>query len=654
MKTKNLSFMIALLVMCVGLSEAKAVVVTDSICNGTSITIGYSYPSGVWYLWNTGATTIQITVAPTITTTYTVNVLNASFAIIAQDTFNIIIKPVPSIWITGPAIICPGDVATLVAHGATTYQWNTGATTIQITVAPTTTTTYTVNGWATNGCSATASFLVTVQALPLPYTITGNTSYCYGQQGSLISLNGSESDCWYKLYKNGMGIANVNGTGYPISFGSQLDGTYTISGFKNTLGCSTPMNGTLVVTASPLPLPAGTIYGNPILCQNTNATFSTPALPYATSYIWSVPTGAFISSGQGTTMITVDFTGASSGNVAVFGQNTCGSGQASFLAVTINQAPSLTITTPNSNLCVGTSTTLHAMGTGTTFLWSTNETTQTITVSPTVTTNYSVVATGMSGCLTTASITINIQSSPSVSLTLVQDNFCTDVNSAILSGGSPAGGIYTGECVFYGTTVYPPVVGVGTYLVTYTYTNGFGCSASATDLLTINPVPAVMFTNVTTGVRTDTPAFDLMTYVSPTGGIFSGPGMIGSFFHPAMAGSGTHMISYTYTHPITGCSATQIQYIPVGPLGVDDISLAINAIDIFPNPAINQLNLRGVDSKKIQSIRIVNTLGKVVYATEAITHDMHLDISGYASGMYIISFMNTEGISLGKRFVKMK
>lgn len=651
---KILSLLIALLVMYVGLSEAKAIVVTDSICKGTSITIGYSYPTGVWYLWSTGATTIQITVAPTLSTTYTVNVLDATLAIVAQDTFHIIVKPVPNVWITGPATLCSGETATLVAHGATSYQWTMGMTNDTVEVCPTLTTNYTVTGWDANGCSSTASFIVTVQALPLSYTITGNTSYCSGQQGSIVGLDGSESDCWYKLYKNGVGIYIVNGTGYPISFGPQLDGSYTVSGFKNTLGCSAGMNGTLVITASPLPLPAGTISGNPILCQNASATFSTSTIPYATSYIWSVPTGAFIVSGQGTPMITVNFTGANSGNVAVFGQNTCGSGQASFLAVSVNQAPNVTITSPNPNLCAGTSTSLTATGTGTTFLWSTGETSQTIIVAPAITTNYSVLATGVSGCSTTATITITVQTAPSVSLTLVQDNFCTDVNSALLSGGSPAGGSYTGTGIFYGTTVYPPIVGVGTYLVTYTYTNAFGCSATATDLLTINPVPAVMFTNVTTGVRTDTPAFDLMSYVSPTGGIFSGPGMIGSFFHPAMAGSGTHMISYTYTHPITGCSATQIQYIPVGPLGLDEISVAINAIDIFPNPAINQLNLRGIDTKEIQSIRIVNVLGKVVYATKAVTHDMHIDISAYAAGMYIISFTDTEGISLGKRFMKME
>ncbi len=38
------------------------------------------------------------------------------------------------------------------------------------------------------------------------------------------------------------------------------------------------------------------------------------------------------------------------------------------------------------------------------------------------------------------------------------------------------------------------------------------------------------------------------------GGRFSGSGVNGSDFFPALAGQGVHLISYFYTDPITGCS----------------------------------------------------------------------------------------------------
>ncbi|MBK8450244.1 MAG: hypothetical protein IPL42_09595 [Saprospiraceae bacterium] len=39
----------------------------------------------------------------------------------------------------------------------------------------------------------------------------------------------------------------------------------------------------------------------------------------------------------------------------------------------------------------------------------------------------------------------------------------------------------------------------------------------------------------------------------PTGGIYNGPG-VSSIFNPAIAGVGTHTITYSYTNPATGCS----------------------------------------------------------------------------------------------------
>ena len=355
--------------------------------------------------------------------------------------------------------------------------------------------------------------------------------------------------------------------------------TYTVT--VNFI-CGTVISACVTVTVSPVPLAAGPITGPTTVCQNSMVVFSISTIPGATSYVWSVPPGATIVSGQGTTMITVDFSNACSGNVSVYGQNSCGLGQASFLAVTVNP------------------------------------------------------------------------SNPTVSLVLTPDNFCTDVNSAILTGGSPPGGTYTGTCIFYGNTVYPPVCGVGTYLVTYTYTDGFGYSATATDLLTINPIPAVMFLNVTTGVYTDTPAFCLEPYVSPTGGVFVGPGIIGDYFYPAMAGVGTWMVSYTYTHPLTGCSATQIQYIPVGEplLGIDNTSIILKNINIFPNPTAGQLNLRGIDAQDIKSIRIMNILGKTEYITEKFTDSIQLDVSEYPAGLYVISFIRADGVSFSKHFVK--
>jgi hypothetical protein len=67
------------------------------------------------------------------------------------------------------------------------------------------------------------------------------------------------------------------------------------------------------------------------LCRLTGVTYCVPAVSGATTYQWSVPTGATIVSGQGTTCITVNFSGSLGSNnvcgstaICVRAVNTCG------------------------------------------------------------------------------------------------------------------------------------------------------------------------------------------------------------------------------------------------------------------------------------------------------------------------------------------
>ncbi len=84
----------------------------------------------------------------------------------------------------------------------------------------------------------------------------------------------------------------------------------------------------------------GAITGNATPCQNaTGEVYSITAVTGATGYNWTVPNGASITAGQGTTSITVTF-GTTDGNVCVSANNACGASLTSCTATTLSGGPS--------------------------------------------------------------------------------------------------------------------------------------------------------------------------------------------------------------------------------------------------------------------------------------------------------------------------
>ena len=124
-----------------------------------------------------------------------------------------------------------------------------------------------------------------------------------------------------------------------------------------------------------------------------------------------------------------------------------------------------------------------------------------------------------------------------------------------------------------GSSVFanPPVA--TTYTVTGTDVNG--CSASTSIPVTLHTPPVVTLGNYNT-VCVNTSPFAL-TGGSPSGGIYSGPGVSGGIFNPSTAGAGTHTITYTYTDA-NGCSAAASSAI---------IVKAIPPAAIFPSGSLS-------------------------------------------------------------------
>ncbi len=112
------------------------------------------------YSWSTGSTAQTISITPGVNGTYTVSATVTGTDVNACSntaTVSIAVNPQPTVTAVGSSTICSGQNATLTAGGASTYVWNTTATTAVIVVSPTTTTSYTVTGTNSFGCSNTGT-----------------------------------------------------------------------------------------------------------------------------------------------------------------------------------------------------------------------------------------------------------------------------------------------------------------------------------------------------------------------------------------------------------------------------------------------------------------------------------------------------------------
>jgi gliding motility-associated-like protein len=132
---------------------------STTICAGENANIGVT--GGGTYLWSPGGSTnSSLTVSPATTTTYTVAVSNGHCT--KDTTIKVTVNPPPTVAITPPQKVCPGEPVTITATGGGTYVWSNGATTSSITIIPTGAASYTVV--VSNGCKDSATTSVSIDA----------------------------------------------------------------------------------------------------------------------------------------------------------------------------------------------------------------------------------------------------------------------------------------------------------------------------------------------------------------------------------------------------------------------------------------------------------------------------------------------------------
>ena len=345
-----------------------------TICTGQSATLIASGAST--YTWNTSSNANPIVVSPTANSTY--SVIGTSTAGCSNTaTTQVAVIALPTITVSS-STICSGDSATLIASGANTYTWNTGANTASIIVTPSSNATYTISGNLL-GCTIAGSNTAFVNVNPLPtISIAASSGTLCTGQSTTLTASGASTYTWSNL-----SITNS------IVVTPTVSSTYSVLGVS-TAGCFS----TGIAQVSVIPLPT-IIVNSSTICSGNSATLIATG---ASSYTWD--TGANTTSVIVTPSVNTTYSviGNTSGCIAT-SSNTA--------SVIVNPLPTLAIVSTTSLLCSGQSATLSASG-GVTYTWSGGPNGVNYVISPTVTTTFSVAATGSNACVNTNTFTQNV------------------------------------------------------------------------------------------------------------------------------------------------------------------------------------------------------------------------------------------------------
>ena len=178
------------------------------------------------------------------------------------------------------------------------------------------------------------------------------------------------------------------------------------------------------------------------------------------------------------------------------------------------------------------------------------------------------------GCSNTDSKTITVE--PNEVADAGDDELiCIDVATITLTSGMPVGGTWSGTGVISGTNIFDlTVAGAGIHVLVYEYGDGV-CQTTDTKVITLSQPPSITLPNLDDMCIYEED-IDLAS-TTPTGGTWSGNGIIDHYFSPILAGVGTHTLVYNVTDSVSGCTNSDERIIAVHPMSDPNFTIPESA-----------------------------------------------------------------------------
>lgn len=310
--------------------------------------------------------------------------------------------------------------------------------------------------------------------------------------------------------------------------------------------------------------------------------------------------------------------------------------------VTIGNQLNTLISSSSPSVCSGGAVDLSVFASATSYTWSSGSNSASTTVTPSVSTTYTVVVSN-GACFGTNTININVPPNPSLTITFSPAIVCCNATVDVIFTGANT---YTSYL-----NTFPPIVGSPIFLFTdatdsnTTFTlvvqgaDANGCIGTASVTQYVQPLPTITVaspSDACTGSAITLTASGASTYTWSGPGAISGSANPATFVTPNSPGLMTINANGTTSLGCKGAGSTAITVLDC--VGIRENLSGASQWNVYPNPFNELLSVEGFQGR----VAIFNAIGQLVLSQE-IYLTGNINTSSLAKGAYGVQIIDSSG-----------
>ena len=166
------------------------------------------------------------------------------------------------------------------------------------------------------------------------------------------------------------------------------------------------------------------------------------------------------------------------------------------------------------------------------------------------------------------------------------------------------------------------------------------CDSIISKELVFRTLPIITLSSFNPDTLCETDNSVALPSATPSGGIYSGNGVVGNNFDPSIAGLGTHYVYYTFTDSNSCISVDSSSILVESCVGIEEF--ANQVITVYPNPFNGFTTLHfDASHKGIFDISLYDMVGKLVF-TEPQVNRQKVNVGPLEKGVYLLTLINNK------------